>query len=110
MRILHAHSAASNDVRYADASGRIRALETTLLGRQRLERLAEAADIDEVLRLLSDTSYAAHLDELEDSGYEAFLENEPQGFVQGIRHIDGGRVMIGPLIAPVIGQHRGIEG
>ncbi len=76
MRILHAHSASSNDVRYAYASGRIRALETTLLGRQRLERLAEAADIDEVLRLLSDTSYAAHLDELEDSGYEVFLENE----------------------------------
>jgi len=76
MRILHAHSASSNDVRYAYASGRIRALETTLLGRQRLDRLAEAADTDDLLRLLSDTSYAAHLDELEDSGYEAFLENE----------------------------------
>jgi V/A-type H+-transporting ATPase subunit C len=75
MRILHAHSASSNDVRYAYASGRIRALETTLLGKQRLERLAEAADTDEVIRLLSDTSYAAHLDEIE-SGYETFLANE----------------------------------
>jgi len=76
MRILHAHSASSNDVRYAYASGRIRAIETTLLGRQRLERLAEAADTDEVIRLLSDTSYAVHLDEVESGGYEAFLANE----------------------------------
>jgi len=76
MRILHAHSASSNDVRYAYASGRIRALETTLLGRQRLDRLAEAADTGELVRLLSDTSYASHLDELETAGYEAFLANE----------------------------------
>ena len=76
MTYLHAHSASSHDERYAYASGRIRALEMTLLGKQRLERLAEAADVDEVLRLLSDTVYAAHMDELEDSGYEAFLHNE----------------------------------
>jgi V/A-type H+-transporting ATPase subunit C len=76
MTYLHAHSASSHDERYAYASGRIRALEMTLLGKQRLERLAEAGDVDEVLRLLSDTVYAAHMDELEDSGYEAFLHNE----------------------------------
>jgi V/A-type H+-transporting ATPase subunit C len=46
------------------------------LGKQRLERLAETGDTDEMLRLLSDTVYAARLDELEDSGYEAFLESE----------------------------------
>jgi V/A-type H+-transporting ATPase subunit C len=51
-------------------------METTLLGRQRLERLAEAADTEEVIRLLSDTSYAQHLDEIESGGYEAFLANE----------------------------------
>jgi V/A-type H+-transporting ATPase subunit C len=76
MRYLHAHSISSHDVRYAFASGRIRALEMKLIGKQRMERLAEARDLDECLRLLSDTVYGEHLEETEGAGYEAFLRNE----------------------------------
>jgi V/A-type H+-transporting ATPase subunit C len=76
MEYLHAHSISSHDVRYAFASGRVRALETKLVGRQRMERLAEARDVPEALRLLSDTVYGEHLDAIEEIGYEAFLRNE----------------------------------
>jgi V/A-type H+-transporting ATPase subunit C len=76
MRYLHAHSVSSHDVRYAYAVGRIRALEMRLLGKQRLDRLAEARDMEEALRLLADTVYAMHLEEVEESGYEAFIRNE----------------------------------
>jgi V/A-type H+-transporting ATPase subunit C len=78
MKYLHAHTASSHDERYAYASGRIRALEMRLLGRQRLERMAEARDIDEALRLLSDTEYSMHFDEIEDIGYRGCLKNEEQ--------------------------------
>lgn len=76
MRYLPAHAVSSHDERYAYASGRIRALEMTLLGKQRLDRIAEAATLDEVMRQLSDTAYAPHLDEIEESGYQVFLKNE----------------------------------
>lgn len=76
MRYLHAHAASSHDRRYAYAVGRIRALEMQLLGTQRLERMAEARDLDEALRLLSDTTYSVHFDEMEDIGYDACLTNE----------------------------------
>jgi V/A-type H+-transporting ATPase subunit C len=76
MKYLPAHAVSSHDQRYAYASGRIRALEMTLLGKQRLDRLAEAGNSGEAARLLSDTAYAPHLDELEESGYETFLKNE----------------------------------
>jgi V/A-type H+-transporting ATPase subunit C len=76
MRYLHAHSISSHDVRYAFASGRIRALEMKLIGKQRMERLAEAGDVDEVMRLLSDTVYGEHLEEIEEIGYETFLRHE----------------------------------
>jgi V/A-type H+-transporting ATPase subunit C len=76
MRYLPAHAVSSHDERYAYASGRIRALEMTLLGKQRLDRIAEAGDLAEVLRQLSDTAYAPHIDEIEESGYQIFLTNE----------------------------------
>jgi V/A-type H+-transporting ATPase subunit C len=76
MRHLPAHAVSSQDQRYAYASGRIRALEMTLLGKQRLDRIAEANDLEEIVRLLSDTAYGAHLDEMEESGYQVFLRNE----------------------------------
>jgi V/A-type H+-transporting ATPase subunit C len=41
-----------------------------------MERLAEARDVAEALRLLSDTAYGEHVDEIEEAGYEAFLRNE----------------------------------
>lgn len=46
---------------YGFAVGRIRVLETRLLDRGRLERLAEAADLPEALNLLGETEYAVHL-------------------------------------------------
>jgi len=76
MKYLHAHTVSSHDVRYAYAVGRIRALETRLLGKQRLDRLAEGRDVDEVVRLLADTIYATHIEELEDHGHQVFLRNE----------------------------------
>ena len=76
MRYLHAHSISSHDARYAFASGRVRALELKLIGKQRMERLAEAKDVEECLRLLADTAYGEHLEEIEEVGYEAFLRNE----------------------------------
>jgi len=76
MKYLQAHRVSSHDKRYAYACGRIRALEMRLLGRQRLERIAEARDLDEALRLLSDTDYAAHFDEIEVIGYVGCLYNE----------------------------------
>ncbi len=76
MGYLHAHSISSHDVRYAFASGRVRALETKLIGRQRMERLAEARDLAEALRLLADTVYGEHLDDIEEAGYETFLRRE----------------------------------
>lgn len=76
MRYLPAHAASSNDQRYAYATGRIRALEMTLLGKQRLDRIAEASDLEEIERLLSDTAYGVHLDEMEEDGYQTLLGNE----------------------------------
>jgi V/A-type H+-transporting ATPase subunit C len=76
MKYVPAHALSSHDGRYAYASGRIRALELNLLSRQRLDRMAEAGTVDEIVRLLSDTAYAEHLDEVEDDGYEVFLRNE----------------------------------
>jgi V/A-type H+-transporting ATPase subunit C len=50
-----------DDVGYAYAVGRIRALETRLLTRERVNRMAEAGNIDELLRLLGETQYAEFL-------------------------------------------------
>ena len=82
MGYLHAHSISSHDVRYAFASGRVRALETKLIGKQRMERLAEAKDMAEALRLLSDTVYGEHLDEIEESGYDPFLRREEERLLE----------------------------
>jgi V/A-type H+-transporting ATPase subunit C len=76
MSYLHAHAVSSHDQRYAYAAGRVRALEMRLLGRQRLERMAEAKDLDEAVRLLSDTEYAVHFEELEELGYDTCLRSE----------------------------------
>jgi V/A-type H+-transporting ATPase subunit C len=76
MKYMHAHAVSSDDQRYAYATGLVRALEVRLLGRQRLERMTEAKDADEALRLLSDTEYSVHFDEIEDIGCEGCLRNE----------------------------------
>lgn len=46
---------------YGFAVGRIRVLETKLLDRGRLERMAEAADLPEALGVLGETEYAPHV-------------------------------------------------
>lgn len=73
---LQSHNAVRGDTRYAYACGVIRALEVRLLGRQRLERLAEARDLEEALRLLSDTDYAQDLENVSAIGYYRCLESE----------------------------------
>jgi len=68
---------AGADSRYAYAAGRIRALETKLLDRQRLERMLDAESADEALRMLQDTDYGVHLAEASDATeYEKVLEAE----------------------------------
>jgi len=73
---LQSHNATRGDTRYAYACGVIRALEVRLLGKQRLERLAEARDLDEAIRLLSDTDYGRHFENISSLGYYRCLENE----------------------------------
>ncbi|MFH1313268.1 MAG: V-type ATPase subunit [Candidatus Eisenbacteria bacterium] len=76
MRDLQTYMVSSDDVEYAYAVGRIRAIETTLLGRQRLERLSEARTLEDALRHLSDTTYGMHLDEIEEGSYLKLLKDE----------------------------------
>jgi V/A-type H+-transporting ATPase subunit C len=78
MRDIGSYMVSSDDVRYAYAVGRIRAIEITLLGKQRLERLAEARDLDDAMRQLSDTVYGTHLDEIEEGGYPTMLKDEEE--------------------------------
>lgn len=68
---------AAADSRYAYAAGRIRALETRLLDRQRLERMLESESADAALRALQDTDYGAYLaDAGSASEYEKVLSSE----------------------------------
>jgi V/A-type H+-transporting ATPase subunit C len=58
-------------------------LETRLLTGERVNRLAEAGSIDELLRLLGDTHYAEYLFELGSPWeYEVILEDEMRGVVK----------------------------
>lgn len=54
----------AEDPRYAYAVGRIRALETRLLKRERFEQMVGAEDIGDVLRALADTDYGPLLSEI----------------------------------------------
>ncbi len=67
----------SSDTRYAFAVGRVRALETRLLDRSRLERMLDAESADDALRMLQDTDYGTHLGEASSAAdYEKVLESE----------------------------------
>lgn len=71
------HWELGDDVRYAYAVGVVRALETRLLSRERIERAADAPTIEEVLRILAETTYAEYLSALEGAeDHESFLEKE----------------------------------
>ena len=66
-----------DDVRYAYAVGVIRVLETRSLSKERVERAADAANADDVLRVLAETPYAEYLSGLPGpDAYESFLEQE----------------------------------
>lgn len=68
---------AAEDARYAYAVGRIRALETKLLDRQRFDRMLDAQSADEALHVLQDTDYGVHMGELKGaSEYERVLAAE----------------------------------
>jgi len=68
-----------NDVRYAYAVGVIRVLETRYLSRERIERAADASNVEEVLRILAETPYSEYLSTLKGpEDYESFLEKEHQ--------------------------------
>ncbi len=72
-----------DDVGYAYAVGRIRALETRLLTRERVNRMAEADNIDEFLRLLGETQYAEFLSKVSSPWeYETILGEEMEGVVK----------------------------
>ncbi len=62
---------------YAYAVGRVRALETKLLDKQRIERLLETKDADETLKSLQDTDYGGYIAEIGTPlAFERMLEAE----------------------------------
>jgi V/A-type H+-transporting ATPase subunit C len=68
-----------NDVRYAYAVGVVRVLETRTLSRDRIDRAADASSVEEVLRILGETTYSEYLSDLKTpADYESFLDREHQ--------------------------------
>lgn len=68
-----------DDVRYAYAVGVIRVLQTRSLPKERIDRAADASDVQEVLRILAETPYSEYLSTLKGpEEYESFLETEHQ--------------------------------
>lgn len=64
---------------YAYAVGRIRAMETKLLTRPLVERMLEAADVEELLRILADTVYGSLL--AESTEYQELLKVEEANLI-----------------------------
>jgi V/A-type H+-transporting ATPase subunit C len=65
---------ASEDVRYGFADGRVRALENTLLDRQRYDRLVRASGPTEFQSILADTVYGHHLSDEGGANVERALD------------------------------------
>jgi V/A-type H+-transporting ATPase subunit C len=77
-----------DDVRYAYAMGVIRVRETQLLSRDRINRAADASDVEEVLRILAETIYSDYLSGLTGpEEYESFLEEEHQKTLNLLREL-----------------------
>lgn len=69
------------DERYAYSVGRVRAMETQLLERSRIERMVEASDAEEALKVLGETKYAEHFAALDSAhDYETMLGQEAHRF------------------------------
>ena len=67
----------ANETIYAYAVGRIRALETRLLDKDKLERMVEAVSGEEALKVLSETDYASSVAELTSIfDFEKILQDE----------------------------------
>lgn len=65
------------DTRYAYAVGRVRALETRLLARHDFERMVDARDPEEALKVLSETAYAPAVSRFgEPHQYEELLRSQ----------------------------------
>jgi len=76
------------DSKYAYAAGRIRALETRLLDRHRLERMLESESADAALRSLQDTDYGTHMADLKSGAeYEKVLESERKAVYELFRRL-----------------------
>ena len=61
--------------RYAYAVGRVRAMETSLLDRGKIERMVEASGAEEALKVLGESEYAEHIATLASvHDYETMLE------------------------------------
>jgi V/A-type H+/Na+-transporting ATPase subunit C len=61
--------------RYAYAVGRVRAMETSLLDRGKIERMVEASGAGEALKVLGESEYAEHIASLASvHDYETMLE------------------------------------
>ncbi len=66
----------SND-QYAYAVGRVRAMETRLLDRSKIERMVEASSAEEALKVLGETEYAEYLAGLKNIyDYDTMLDQE----------------------------------
>ena len=67
----------SEDVEYAYAVGRVRALESKLVTKQTLDRMVDASDEVEAMKLLFDTPYGVYLSEIHSpSDFEKILKFE----------------------------------
>jgi V/A-type H+-transporting ATPase subunit C len=77
-----------DDERYAYAIGRIRAMETRMLGRGKIENMVDARDINDVLRILGDSEYFRYLSSLEDPwNFEEMLLEENRRVLDTFREL-----------------------
>lgn len=68
---------AKNEMAYSYAVGRIRAMESRLLDRAKLERMIDADSAEEALKVLGESEYGEYLAELDSvHQYEAMLDKE----------------------------------
>jgi V/A-type H+-transporting ATPase subunit C len=69
----------TDPIKYGYATGRIRVLETRMFSRQRLERLIEAEEREEQLRIIAETDYGAYISDLTreeiETGLDQYLLN-----------------------------------
>jgi V/A-type H+-transporting ATPase subunit C len=69
----------TDPIKYGYATGRIRVLETRMFSQQRLERLIEAEEREEQLRIIAETDYGSYISDLTreeiETGLDRYLLN-----------------------------------